>query len=436
MQMQQQQMQQQQMQQQQAMMMQQQQAMMMQQQMGMAPGMMMGGMMGTPMMTQQHMMAQQQVQANALAQQQAQARALAQQQAQAQALAQQQAQAQALAQQQAQAQALAQQQAQAQALAQQQAQQEAQAQALAQQQAQQQAQAQALAQQQAQQQAQAQALAEQQAAATAQAQEQASEAKAEEKDKAPDISKPGRLKLTAFRGEGLKNRQRFGKQDPYLTMKIGNQTQKTKVHKKGGTEPSWEETFTYELDGKYTSLELGCFDYESIGSPNEIGSGIIPIADILAGEGKEVPCQIRGPKKGNRAGMIIMSAVYEEFVAGNLFLTLNDAKGLPNKESIGKQDPYAKILVDGKREKKSKVHQNGGSNPVWNQEFTYSLAGKEQLLDIKLYDSDTGRDDKIGECRVNISDLKSQSGATYYDVTDGGKKAGQVSLSCRFVPKE
>lgn len=253
--------------------------------------------------------------------------------------------------------------------------------------------------------------------------------------KTPDVTKPGTLKLTAFRGENLKNRETFGKQDPYLVLKIGKQKQKTKTHFKGGKNPSWEETFVYELDGKYENLELGAWD-EDTGADDEIGSAIIPLKDIVAGMGKEVACVIRGPKKGNKAGEIILSATYTVDRPGNLYITLSDAKGLPNKD-IGKQDPYVKMTCDGKREKKSKTHNKGGSNPVWNQEFAYSLAGKEKYFMFKLYDEDTCGDDKIGECRVSVADLLKQGeSSVYYKVTDNGKDAGELGLICRFVDQE
>ena len=39
-------------------------------------------------------------------------------------------------------------------------------------------------------------------------------------------------------------------------------------------------------------------------------------------------------------------------------------------ESFGKQDPYVKIVYLGTRYK-TRVHENGGKTPVWNQAFDF-----------------------------------------------------------------
>lgn len=50
----------------------------------------------------------------------------------------------------------------------------------------------------------------------------------------------------------LKNHDMFGKMDPYCIAKMGTQQHKTQIHRRGGKNPFWNETFTLKnsSDGK------------------------------------------------------------------------------------------------------------------------------------------------------------------------------------------
>jgi hypothetical protein len=45
----------------------------------------------------------------------------------------------------------------------------------------------------------------------------------------------------------LPNKQRIGKQDPYCTVTHGSEQKRTKIDKKGGQHPRWDEEFRFEI---------------------------------------------------------------------------------------------------------------------------------------------------------------------------------------------
>ena len=55
-----------------------------------------------------------------------------------------------------------------------------------------------------------------------------------------------------------------------------------------------------------------------------------------------------------------------------LHILVVSARGLNDVQTFGTQDPYVKI-VSGSRQFKTKVHDNGGENPVWNEKFVLTI---------------------------------------------------------------
>jgi len=73
--------------------------------------------------------------------------------------------------------------------------------------------------------------------------------------------------VTAERAEGLRDKDRFGKSDPYCKIKFGNKTHKTK-HIKNDRSPTWRETFEFHTNAN--EIEVTIKDHD-IGFDDEIG---------------------------------------------------------------------------------------------------------------------------------------------------------------------
>ena len=53
------------------------------------------------------------------------------------------------------------------------------------------------------------------------------------------------LRVTVVSASNLKDTQTFGKQDPYIVVKIKNEEHKTEVHEDGHDEGHFDETFIF-----------------------------------------------------------------------------------------------------------------------------------------------------------------------------------------------
>lgn len=61
-------------------------------------------------------------------------------------------------------------------------------------------------------------------------------------------------------------------------------------------------------------------------------------------------------------------------VIGTLVAIFDRAKNLPNRRSMGKQDPYCAARL-GKEAKKTNTDRRGGQTPRWYVKYLYSYTG-------------------------------------------------------------
>lgn len=82
----------------------------------------------------------------------------------------------------------------------------------------------------------------------------------------------------------------------------------------------------------------------------------------------------------------------------------------PNQSTKGEiVDPYIKIAISGapadKKEHKTKVVDDNGFNPVWEQDFSFELSHPDlAVLTFMVYDSDkVSKDDFLGHGGFSLS---------------------------------
>lgn len=105
-------------------------------------------------------------------------------------------------------------------------------------------------------------------------------------------------------------------------------------------------------------------------------------------------------------------------------------------ETFGKQDPYVKIIYMG-QPFKTRVHENGGKNPIWNQEFTFRINSPSDDITIECKDDDVVGAKMIGRTVVKASTFCFNNGVKgeYVTLTDmHGKSIGQIQFDSKFVP--
>lgn len=77
-------------------------------------------------------------------------------------------------------------------------------------------------------------------------------------------------------------------------------------------------------------------------------------------------------------------------------LTISILKGklYRDTETIGKMDPFVEIEYNEKQYK-TKVHEDGGKNPVWNESFDIPIQSMSDYLRITCYDEDALSNDMV-----------------------------------------
>lgn len=121
--------------------------------------------------------------------------------------------------------------------------------------------------------------------------------------------------------------------------------------------------------------------------------------------------------------------------AGTLTVTLEFAQGLKDKDWFGRQDPYC-LLTCGSQTFRSKVHEDGGKDPVWNQTFMFNIIN-ENNVDIKIFDHDhTSRDDPVGTACISLATVRVK-GSDHVKApvnTRRSKQHGVISVALAFAP--
>lgn len=89
---------------------------------------------------------------------------------------------------------------------------------------------------------------------------------------------------------------------------------------------------------------------------------------------------------------------------GNLYVKLNSASNLRNKEWFGKSDPFVEMWLDKSYKARSKDVKSN-LNPVYNQTFCFYVRPRQSTLYVRAVDKNTFRNDKIGQASISLSSV-------------------------------
>jgi len=125
----------------------------------------------------------------------------------------------------------------------------------------------------------------------------------------------------------------------------------------------------------------------------------------------------------------------EEEGAGILKLTCIDAKLTRDTEMLGSMSPYITIAFNGNKYK-TKIHDNGGKEPVWGDEFTLEVTNYSEELIIRCWDKDLTTSDAVGFAKIKLSALIFNNGVDdWFDIMYENKGAGSVHITTEFEPE-
>merc|ERR1711881_138203 len=124
-------------------------------------------------------------------------------------------------------------------------------------------------------------------------------------------------------------------------------------------------------------------------------------------------------------------------------------ENLVDADIVGSSDSYTRLELDGHKVQ-TRVIENGGSNPVWDEALTLpvskevaavaSVGGQDPVLLVSVWDQDTGGDDAMGNGAIPLAQLfdqledVQQPGAVMRAYDLGNTKSGRIVLMLEWRP--
>ncbi|KAL8725561.1 MAG: hypothetical protein Q9166_007284 [cf. Caloplaca sp. 2 TL-2023] len=127
---------------------------------------------------------------------------------------------------------------------------------------------------------------------------------------------------------------------------------------------------------------------------------------------------------------------------GTLVVIVDRAKNLPNRKTMGKQDPYCAARL-GKEAKKTETDKRGGQTPRWDQELRFTVHESPDYYQLKVsVFNDDKKTELIGETRIGLENIVIPGGGqndTWHHLHCKGRFAGEIRIELTYYdtrPKE
>jgi len=86
---------------------------------------------------------------------------------------------------------------------------------------------------------------------------------------------------------------------------------------------------------------------------------------------------------------------------GNLYIKLNHATKLTDKDWFGRSDPFIEMWLDKSYKQRSK--DTKGQNPVFNETFCFYVRPGQDILYLRAVNKDTFSNNKIGDTKISLT---------------------------------
>ncbi|KAG2493723.1 hypothetical protein HYH03_008236 [Edaphochlamys debaryana] len=118
----------------------------------------------------------------------------------------------------------------------------------------------------------------------------------------------GSLRVTVQYAQGIKDQDWFGRQDPYVKVRVGSQERRSRTCTDGGRNPVWEETFEYSILNE-NNIELTLFDEDTLARDDLIGTAQVSLATVRRQGQDTVQAPVSSGKKAHKQKGFIQVAL-------------------------------------------------------------------------------------------------------------------------------
>ena len=122
---------------------------------------------------------------------------------------------------------------------------------------------------------------------------------------------------------------------------------------------------------------------------------------------------------------------------GTLTLKVLRAKLTRDVNPIWMMDPYATVVIKGKKVLGTRVHQNGGLRPIWDQhlKLTFRVVDFEDPIKISVYDQKGENNEMVGSTSFILYEFcANQHLDEWLPIKYQGEKAGTVKIQAQWKP--
>ncbi|KAJ5623475.1 hypothetical protein N7490_012080 [Penicillium lividum] len=120
---------------------------------------------------------------------------------------------------------------------------------------------------------------------------------------------------------------------------------------------------------------------------------------------------------------------------GTLVAIIDRAKNLPNRKTMGKQNPYCAARL-GKEAKKTPTDMRGGQTPRWDHELRFTVHQSPDYYKLKVsVFNDDKKTDLIGETWIDLNNLIIPGGSQddhWHPLQSRGKYSGEVRIEMTY----
>ncbi|KAF7531281.1 hypothetical protein G7054_g9026 [Neopestalotiopsis clavispora] len=248
----------------------------------------------------------------------------------------------------------------------------------------------------------------------------------------PPESNTGILRYTVEQAKDLDGTKSLvGLLNPYAELLLNKRVIHTSKKLKRTNNPIWDNGSKEILitDRKKAELGLAIKDDRELAGDQLIGAHNIKLDDLLemSAQGKDW-FLLSGAKSGRvkvtaqwkpvaLSGVLAGSGGYQTPI-GVMRLHFKNARELRNFETMGKSDPYVRVVVSGIEKGRTVVHRNTLS-PEWDEIIYVPIHSPRDRLTLDVMDAEKmGKDRSLGLIELSASDYVAQDESGEYMVHD------------------
>ena len=281
------------------------------------------------------------------------------------------------------------------------------------------------------------------------------------REEPPPDTNTGILRYTIEQAKDLDGtKSLIGLLNPYACLLLNNKEVHTTKKLKRTNNPIWDDGSKEILitDKRTAKLGLAIKDDRDIAGDQLIGAYQIKLEDMLEMMEKGHDWfNLAGVQTGRAkltaqwkpvaiSGVLAGNGGYQTPI-GVMRLHFKSASGLRNLESLGKSDPYVRVLVSGIEKGRTVTHRNT-LDPEWDEIIYVPMHSTRDRLTLEVMDAEKmGKDRTLGSVEVFAGDYIEQEEDGEYQVRDSkelrqdglrihnkGMPKGTLNYSVSFYP--